>query len=283
MAFGDHIRAHRVGYAHDGIDRGDGTVIHLTATAGASKAAAVVQRTSLEEFRRGDAVSVVPYDPASRFPPEEVVRRAESYLDRTVGPDGYDLLQHNCEHFASWCVTGHYASEQVRRAAHLLGGSGTSAAIASGGIGVTSSLVASGISGAAQTTKALARVGGGSAADGALALAALPTAAAVIWFWSAMRDDPLCTGVERMARQRARGAAALAGILSLLGAGMLLYYLGRRGLSASGITSGLATMGSVVGGGMRAGVGVLGAGTSLASVLAGWYAYRSTGGSQFRP
>ena len=54
------------------------------------------------------------------------------------------------------------------------------------------------------------------------------------------------------------GAAALAG--SGVGAAAsfgALYTLGTTGVSAAGITSGLATAGSIVGGGMVAGIGVL--------------------------
>nr|WDS96444.1 hypothetical protein VW1_00016 [Enterobacter sp.] len=56
------------------------------------------------------------------------------------------------------------------------------------------------------------------------------------------------------------GAAALAG--SGVGAAAsfgALYALGTTGVSAAGITSGLATAGSIVGGGMVAGIGVLAA------------------------
>jgi hypothetical protein len=56
------------------------------------------------------------------------------------------------------------------------------------------------------------------------------------------------------------GAAALAG--SGVGAAAsfgALYTLGTTGVSAAGITSGLATAGSIVGGGMVAGIGILAA------------------------
>lgn len=56
------------------------------------------------------------------------------------------------------------------------------------------------------------------------------------------------------------GAAALAG--SGVGAAAsfgALYTLGTTGVSAAGITSGLATAGSIVGGGMVAGIAVLAA------------------------
>lgn len=43
---------------------------------------------------------------------DEVIKRAESRL----GERAYKLLLNNCEHFATWCVTGKAKSKQVRRA-----------------------------------------------------------------------------------------------------------------------------------------------------------------------
>jgi len=60
--------------------------------------------------------------------------------------------------------------------------------------------------------------------------------------------------------QAVEGAAAAVG--SALGAGAsytALFFAGTTGLSAAGITSGLATAGALVGGGMVAGIGVLAA------------------------
>ena len=59
--------------------------------------------------------------------------------------------------------------------------------------------------------------------------------------------------------QAAGEGGAAAGGAGVGGAGSLaaLYFAGINGLSAAGITSGLATVGSIVGGGMVAGVGVL--------------------------
>ena len=67
------------------------------------------------------------------------------------------------------------------------------------------------------------------------------------------------------------GAAALAG--SGVGAAAsfgALYTLGTTGVSAAGITSGLATAGSIVGGGMVAGIAVLAAPVAVLGI--GWYA-----------
>jgi hypothetical protein len=41
--------------------------------------------------------------------PDKVVARARSML----GQSGYDLIFNNCQHFATWCVTGEHHSAQV--------------------------------------------------------------------------------------------------------------------------------------------------------------------------
>ena len=69
--------------------------------------------------------------------------------------------------------------------------------------------------------------------------------------------------------QVVEGAAAAVG--SALGAGAsfaALYFGGTVGLSAVGITTGLATAGSIVGGGMLAGVGVLAAPVAVTGIVA---------------
>lgn len=65
------------------------------------------------------------------------------------------------------------------------------------------------------------------------------------------------------------------GMATALGAGTgaagslaALYLLGTTGLSAVGITSGLATAGAIVGGGMAAGIGVLAAPVAILAVTA---------------
>ena len=44
-----------------------------------------------------------------RFPPEEVLSRAYSKIDEVQ----YNIFSNNCEHFATWCKTGHHISSQV--------------------------------------------------------------------------------------------------------------------------------------------------------------------------
>lgn len=117
MARGDHIRTWRRGYWHHGIDCGDGTVIHYTGTPLRLRDA-VVERCSMDEFLRGSVVEMVVSLEA--VDPDAVIARAESRL----GEKKYNLITDNCEHFASWCVTGRKESKQVQRtvAAAVVGG-----------------------------------------------------------------------------------------------------------------------------------------------------------------
>ena len=110
MAKGDRIYVYRNLfqldglYKHQGIDCGDGTVIHYR------KPSEIVERTSIATFSRGNPVYVVEDYEEFCFVPDVVVARAESRL----GENKYNLLFNNCEHFASWCKTGISNSRQVR-------------------------------------------------------------------------------------------------------------------------------------------------------------------------
>ena len=137
MAKGDHLYVQRKGglYAHHGIDCGDGTVIHYSGESWYSPRS--VRHTSIDAFARGDEIQVRDYasffarlrDTKSMprrlhiqlaelldskhsrksFTPDAVVARARSRL----GESRFDILLHNCEHFATWCKTGISDSEQI--------------------------------------------------------------------------------------------------------------------------------------------------------------------------
>lgn len=108
MARGDQIYVYREFlnmdgvYEHHGIDCGDGTVIHYR------KPRETVEKTSLETFSRSQKIYIRTYP--VRYIPETTLQRAESRL----GERKYNLLFNNCEHFATWCVTGVSDSRQVR-------------------------------------------------------------------------------------------------------------------------------------------------------------------------
>ena len=102
MAAADHLRVPRQHglFLHHGIDLGDGTVAHYLE-------GREILRSPLEEFSRGQEVSVVSHDQAS--PAGVTLRRAMS----RIGEQNYNLLFNNCEHFANWCKTGRHRSGQV--------------------------------------------------------------------------------------------------------------------------------------------------------------------------
>ncbi|RMF36904.1 MAG: hypothetical protein D6753_18570 [Planctomycetota bacterium] len=114
---GDHIcvRARRgaVPYEHHGIYVGPDRVIHLCPRAGTRVAIRdsgehfAVRSSSLDSFARGATIRVIRHP--NGLDPQQVVATAESLL----GVRGYDLLDGNCEHFATYCATGQWHSHQI--------------------------------------------------------------------------------------------------------------------------------------------------------------------------
>ncbi len=104
---------HCVPYSHFGIDMGDGTVIELASNHQGNPDVLPdmetmrVRRTSLEDFARKSQIHVIKVQEPLDAP--EILRRAESKLGESV----YCLVSGNCEHFARWCKTGLWESEQV--------------------------------------------------------------------------------------------------------------------------------------------------------------------------
>lgn len=141
MAKGDHIYVERMGgvYAHHGIDTGDGWAIHYTGKNWRDPRK--IQRTTLEDFARGNEILVKDYSAffeALKSPeayrkknryqisrilnklqgidldkidpsPDAVIDRAEA----RIGERAFSIIFHNCEHFSSWCKTGISNSEQA--------------------------------------------------------------------------------------------------------------------------------------------------------------------------
>lgn len=95
-------------YEHHGIDCGDGTVIHYR------KPSEIIERTSIEIFSRGQKIYIRQYP--IRYIADTVINRAQSRL----GEKQYNLLFNNCEHFATWCITGESKSQQVENFIPLL-------------------------------------------------------------------------------------------------------------------------------------------------------------------
>ena len=113
MKRGDHVYVDRVLYEHHGIAVSPWQVIHYGAKSGQSMTQARICLATVQEFALGRTVRVRPHPEG--FLPETTVSRAESRL----GTGDYDLFGRNCEHFASWCVTGEATSDQVGRNVRL--------------------------------------------------------------------------------------------------------------------------------------------------------------------
>jgi hypothetical protein len=60
---------------------------------------------------------------------EESVERAR-FLLQSAAPGRYNLVGHNCEHAATWCVTGFPESHQVRIGLYLNAGFGAATVLA---------------------------------------------------------------------------------------------------------------------------------------------------------
>jgi len=267
MARGDHLLASRAGYHHDGIDLGDGRVVHFAAGPGQCKAQASVRIDTSETFRGDGTVAVRQY--ASAPDPAEVVERALSRLDAT----GYDLGFNNCEHFACWCVTGEHRSEQVVQLAATGGMAVTTGAAAAIGVDVVASAgIVTGLSGPGMMSGLAATGGllGGGAILGTVMLATIPGAAGALIMNRALRDDPQLPEPQRQARTAGRaGAVAGAGAGVLGGAWAIAAAGSVAGFSAAGITSGLAAIGATFGGGMAYGLMAVLAAPGLLAALVG--------------
>jgi len=107
MARGDHIKVRRGLYTHHGVDLGGGRVAHYSGLADGLRGGPV-EIVGRQRFARNRAVHIVHHD--RRLDPDQIVERA---LER-LGEDRYHLVIRNCEHFATWAVTGRAQSSQVR-------------------------------------------------------------------------------------------------------------------------------------------------------------------------
>lgn len=241
---GDHLRASRGLYSHHGIYVGHGYVVHFT---GAKRdlAAATIRYDLVEAFRADGAVEIVEYVKAHGV--EMVLQRALS----RIGESGYHLFANNCEHFARWCKTGEAFSEQVSRAGAATGGISGGVGLTAAAIGVVSTTGAVAGLGGSGVMSGLAAAGLGTGAVGGLGiLAAAPAAAATVALHRAFRDDPYLPRSERIARRNGRAGSLFGAAVGTVGAiGAVSASGAVVGLSAAGISSGLAAIGgSMVGG-----------------------------------
>ena len=258
MGRGDHIYVmRRAGYTHHGIDCGDGTVIHFSGEPGMAKQSASILRSPIEDFCQGSDINVREY--GRRDDELVIIDRAESKL----GSTGYHLVRNNCEHFATWCCTGVPASRQVRGMGSLTaqGAVATTTIVATGGVvaavGAVQGLSAAGIMSGLASAGGLV---GGGAAFGPAVIGVAPAIVTVGITQIALRDDETLPTYERAARRDGRVASVAGAAGATVGGVAAIGALGATaGLSAAGISSGLAAMGAVVGGGMVAGTAVIAA------------------------
>lgn len=105
-------------YQHYGVYVGYKKIIHYIK--GDSLFDGRIAETSIEEFCDGDTLYIAEENTllsifqdadvaASFYGPRETVQRARD----KIGKGGYNLLTHNCEHFAIWCKTGLNESTQL--------------------------------------------------------------------------------------------------------------------------------------------------------------------------
>ena len=100
-------RAAGFGPRHYGIYDGLEGVYHFN---GESIDHVYIQYSSMEQFAQGGEVKIDGQYKQS-FTPAEIMQRAANEVGSEFG--GYNLIDNNCEHFATWCVTGEKQSMQT--------------------------------------------------------------------------------------------------------------------------------------------------------------------------
>ena len=269
MAFGDHIYVERGWCTHHGVDMGDSWVIHFSSADG-TKSGASIRWARIEDFAGDATVRVQPY--GTRFDAEQAAERARSML----GQSGYDLFSNNCEHFATWCAAGEHSSAQVEAAASGASVVGVGAVVPSLGVGVVTTLGGAAIRSGPNLMSGLAAVGG-SVVGGIVVLGGVSGLLAGGTMCIALRDKEMLPAEERQARRVGR-YGAIGG--AAVGVGVAVHTVGAMGIagySAAGLTSGLAALGGIIGGGMAQGVLVTMLIPALFAVGIGYLLYRAAG------
>lgn len=132
MSQGDHIYIYRYAFGclpfeHHGIDCGDGTVIHYSER--------YITQDPMSLFANGNAdgsgILVRKYEKSD--PPCLVIQRAKKLL----GENLYSIWHRNCEHFATWCMTGEAKSKQLEALALFIKNRDFSPTIIPGGYGIS--------------------------------------------------------------------------------------------------------------------------------------------------
>jgi Lecithin retinol acyltransferase len=250
-ARGAHIYVERGVYSHHGIDCGDGTVIDF-AGRGGGKNTAIIRRVTLAEFAQGAPVRTRSYGTCHSR--EIVVARAASMIGRS----GYDLFSNNCEHFVTWCVAGEHSSAQVEAVWSTAGIVGVGNIVPRVGRNAVVGLGETAPRSASNVMSGLTKLGG-SAVGGVTVVAGAGAVVGAGTMLFALRDKPYLTDQERTARRVGRVAGVGGAAVGTWAAVHSVGALGVAGYSAAGLSSGLAALGSVAGGGMVTGVAVVAA------------------------
>jgi hypothetical protein len=95
-------------YTHHGIYLGNYMVAHYSGEPDGVVDKGEICRTRIEEFAKGDRIGIRRYE--AGWDRDEVLRRVREM--ESTQPD-YHLLKCNCEHFATYCVTGDPRSKQA--------------------------------------------------------------------------------------------------------------------------------------------------------------------------
>ncbi|NWX91746.1 HRSL1 enzyme, partial [Nothoprocta ornata] len=128
---GDLIEIFRPAYQHWALYLGDGYIINVTPvdegpSSSFASAKSVFSRKARVRMQLlkdvvGDDTYQINNKYDNTYPPlpvEEIIRRAEYYIDQEVS---YDLLGNNCEHFVTLLRYGERVSEQANRAIGAIG------------------------------------------------------------------------------------------------------------------------------------------------------------------
>lgn len=221
---GSHIKTSRLGYSHHGIYCGSGKVVHYSGFAQALKKGAL-EVTTIENFLGSEMdCYIVQYASHKlKYSKSEIVERAFS----RIGEDSYNLAFNNCEHFATWCVTGRGESKQVRSVLthttaaavsyHSIRTASTATQVA--GFAASSAKALSGTTASGFTMGRLA-----GCATGAIGGAALSTSGAAVGTTALLGTTGVVSGTTALGFMAAGAAAAPIALpaLAVVGAGALI-------------------------------------------------------------
>jgi hypothetical protein len=269
---GSHVVSPRLGYTHHGIYVGGDHVIHYSGLAD-GLGTGPVELATLADFCGSKSFYVKDHK-VPRYSGAQAIERAKS----RIGEELYHLGSNNCEHFCEWAIEGDHDSAQVTIGTGVAApASGTAVGIAAleivAGAGAVGGLSGSGVLSGLASVGSI--VGGGAVAGIAFLGAAPGVGMAYLVNSSILKDSDAHDDDERSSRSVGRVASYAGVAAGTAGSIASVSAFGTvAGLSGSGIASGLAAIGSTVGGGMAAGVAITTAAPAIAAVAAGYGIYK---------